>query len=175
MLKLPKAKPNLYTFVPRPVVRVVVAILVLLAVAVAGGLFYTWYMGKNVGFVESAMDPLPKKQEPVKQPAKPLPGANVGVSVQAISPPVEPDGEAYIMVRTLPEIECSIKVEYNKVASEDPGLVKKMSDEYGMVEWYWHVDPTVPKGKWPVEVTCVYGEKSGMVRGELVVGLEEDQ
>lgn len=175
MLKMPKTKPNLYTFVPRSIFKTLLAVAILLILVVAGGLFYTWYMGRNGGgFVESATDPPKKEEPPIKQPTKPPLGANVGVSVQSLSSPLAPGSEATIMARTLPEVDCKIAVEYNKVASKDPGLIAKTSDEYGMVRWSWYVEDAVPEGKWPVDVTCTYGEKSGMVRGDLVVEVPKD-
>ncbi len=171
IMKLPRPRPTLYTFIPKPVVKVLVGVLLLVVLLVGGGAAYTWYMGRNTPAaeppaVEGTSD---IKKKPFFEPSKPAANANVGVSVQSLTSPVAPGENASITIRTLPGAECTITVEYNKVKSTDSGLVAKVADEYGMVDWTWTVDASAPKGKWPVDVTCSRGEKSGMVRGDLEV------
>lgn len=140
----------------------------LLVLIVGGGIAYAWYTGQHIpaGQVAEELPASPKKVD--VKPVAVDPKAAVGVSVQSINA-AAPGENAAINIRTYPEAECTIVVEYNKVPAKDSGLVKKNADEYGAVSWTWTVDPAAPLGKWPVKVTCAHHGKSGVVQGDLEV------
>lgn len=143
---------------------VLLVLIVMLAVA------YIWYLGQQEPST-SSMQPTPKAPSAPKllAPHKPKPDAVVGVSVQSLTTPIAPGTNASVMIRTNPEAKCAITVIYNNVPSTDSGLVAKVADEYGMVNWTWTVPASTPVGKWPVRVTCANTAKSGMVEDKLEV------
>lgn len=147
-----------------------ISIGVLLVAAVGLGVGYTWYMGQGDNSSAIAEPVEAVSLAPEVKHVQRAANAPVSASVQSLTTPIDPGSNASITVRSVPEAECVIKVEYNKIPSKDSGLVAKTTDEFGMVTWAWTVEPSVPLGKWPVDVTCTLGEKSGFVRGDLVIG-----
>ena len=147
-----------------------ISIAVLLVVIIGAGVAYTWYMGQQPVDTTAVATPVEVAPKPtvIKAP-KLSPNANVSASIQVLTSPVAPGMNASILVKTNPTSACTIEVKYDEIASTDSGLMPKTADEYGLVEWVWTVEPTVPHGIWPVNVTCVSGEKSAMVRGDLHV------
>lgn len=146
-----------------------VSIAVLFGVIFIGGVAYIWYSGNNdlSGVTELELE---TPERPGLKTIERAANNPVGVSVQSISSPISPGSVASISIRTTPDANCVISVIYNKtIISNDPRLITKTADEYGMANWSWMVEPTVPLGKWPVKITCSVGEKSGMVVGDLVV------
>lgn len=152
-----------------------VSIGVLLVVFLGGGAAYTWYMGEY-GTVNSTAIAAPAEVIPPStvKPKKPAADAPVGASIQMLTSPITPGSNASVSVKTNAESKCTITVEYNKVASTDSGLKPRLADDFGMVSWAWTVEESVPLGKWPVTVTCVYGDKSAVVKGDLVVAKQVD-
>src|SRR5689334_10995980 len=126
------------------------------------------------GYVEPASIDTSAKPGNLITPTKPAPGSNIGVAVHSLSSPIAPGSQASILIRTTPTATCKITAKYKEVLSTDPGLVDKTADEYGMADWSWFVEDTVPEGKWPVEVTCTFGEKSARVIGDMVVAKPKD-
>jgi hypothetical protein len=156
--------------IPRSVVYASLSVVVILVVLVGGGLLYTWLMGQTPPPEPPAVEGVQEvKRNPLPEPRKPDPNAPVGVAVQSLTSPVLPGTNVSLIVRTTAEADCTIIVKYDETEVKDSGLVPKKADEYGMVSWTWTVDEAAPLGTWPVDVTCAYGEKSGMVRGDLVV------
>jgi hypothetical protein len=146
------------------------SIVILLVLTAGTGVAYTWYMGQQPVKETAAAEPVETPPAPpVKKPQPAAPGAKVGASVQIITSPVASGANASITVKTNPDSSCTIKVVYDKTASTDSGLGPKKADEYGMVSWTWTVEATAPAGKWPVKVTCVKGDKSAVVQGDLKV------
>lgn len=148
-----------------------ISITVLMVVAVGLGFGYTWYMGQqdNSEFTTVAVPEVKPKVSETK-PIIQDPNAKVGVSVQSITSPANPGLNASIYIKTNPGATCKITVVYDKTASTDSGLKDKKADEYGMVDWTWTIEDSVPLGKWPVTVTCGLDEKRfAVVSGELVV------
>lgn len=151
--------------------KVTASAVTLLVLAVGGGVGYTWYMSEygeeNPQSVQAVTQPtggIQKSERP-----KISDTASIGAVVQNITSPVTPGSNASVMVRTNPEANCTITVTYDKTASKDSGLVQKKADEYGLVEWTWTVEPNVPLGKWPVEVTCANKKNSAVVENDLQV------
>ncbi len=151
--------------------NVIISFVVLLILLIMAGVAYTWYMGQNDKDIPVTA-PIKTTTPTIAKPTMPGPNAKEGASVQTITSPVAPGENSSISVKTNPESVCKIKVEYNKVASTDSGLVAKTADEYGIVSWSWTVGPATPVGKWPVTVTCVWNNKSAVVVGDLVVEAE---
>jgi hypothetical protein len=86
-----------------------------------------------------------------------------------ITSPIAPGSDAAMTIRTLPGATCAITAVYNEVPDKDPGLVAKVANEYGMVDWRWWLDADAPLGTWPVTVTCSLNGRSGVVVGNLLV------
>lgn len=147
--------------------RVVTGVLVIGLILTAIGFAYTWYNSKygEEPKVTATLKPKPKPRERVK----PSPTGPVNASVQSLTTPIMPGSNASITVHTNADANCTITVEYNKVASKDSGLIPKKADDMGLVTWGWTVPANTPVGKWPVKVTCANLKKSGMVIGDLVV------
>lgn len=142
----------------------------LLVVLVAAGVGYTWYMSQYDDTSQAIQAPA-MPMGGVKNTSRPkIPDtASIGVSVQSITSPVTPGSNASIMVKTNPEANCTVSVLYDKTPSKDSGLVQKKADEYGIVEWTWTVENSVPLGNWPVEVTCANKKNSAVVENDLRV------
>lgn len=153
-------------------ITTIITTIVLLLVFVGAGLGYTWYMGryKPAKIVETST--------PVSRNVTPPPktvddNAKVGVSSQTFTDKVVLGKNASISIKTNPLAACSIRVEYNKEASTDSGLVPKKADEYGVASWGWTVEESRPVGKWPVTVTCANAKNSGVLTLDMnVVGAE---
>lgn len=147
------------------VTAIAVTLLVLL---VAAGVGYTWYMSRYDNNSHSIQPPV-APMGGVKNTTRPKISdtASLGASVQSITSPVVAGSNASIMVKTNPEVMCTISVVYDKTPSKDSGLVQKKADEYGIVEWTWTVDSSAPVGSWPVEVTCANKKNTAVVENDL--------
>lgn len=150
--------------------KVTAVAVTLLVILVAAGVGYTWYMSQY-GDNTQAIQPVPAPRSSLQNTERPkIPDtASLGASVQTITSPVVPGSNASIMVKTNPEAICTISVVYDKAQSKDSGLVQKTADEYGLVEWTWTVESTVPLGNWPVEVTCANKKNTAVVKNDLRV------
>jgi len=149
--------------------RTVNAILALFVLAVAAGIGYTWYMGKQKPAV-AVESPIATKNRPaVIKPHKVASDAKVGVAIQMFTSDVRIGENASMTVRTNPDAECAIVVKYNNVPAKDGGLVTKVADEFGVASWAWTVTQGTPPGKWPVQVTCKNKKHSAVVIGDLIV------
>lgn len=159
------------------IIKTLISAVILIILAVAAGVLYTWYVGQqdNSKYIDKAKEPVVTKTT-VKAPVQQAANAKASASVQSLTSPVNPGSNAGVTVRTNPEATCKITVVYNKIASKDSGLVDKKADEYGMVDWTWTVEESVPVGKWPVTVTCSLDEKrSAVVVGDLIIELPKSQ
>lgn len=149
-------------------IRTLITTVILLLVFVGAGLGYTWYMGryKPTKVVET---PTPPSKTILPPPKTVDENAKVGVSSQMFTDKVALGKNASISIKTNPLAACSIKVEYNKEASTDSGLVPKKADEYGIASWGWTVETSRPLGKWPVTVTCANAKNSGVLTLDMNV------
>ncbi len=138
------------------------------ALLVAAGAAYTWYMGRHP-VTSAAIVNEPVEAAPAIKPTQPAANSSVGVSVQSLVSPVAPGLNTSVSIRTTPSANCNISVVYKDVPSTDSGLKARQADEFGMASWTWTVGPSVPLGSWPVKITCSLGNKSGMVQADLVV------
>lgn len=154
----------------RTVRKVVLSVVVLVMLFVAAGVAYTFIVGRSGPkqvpkpvSAKSAETPLAVK------PVAPAPNAPVGVAVGMITSPVTAGSNASITARTVAGAACTISVTYNGVASKDSGLSAKTADVYGVVNWTWTVEGSVPPGTWPVKMACTYHGRSGVVDTNLQV------
>lgn len=167
-IKIDKAR------VLKSVRNIAISIVVLLVVVVGGGVAYTWYVGQqSVEGTSSIAAPVDPTPAPVIKPTKPAADAKQSAAVQILTSPVAPGSNASITVKTNAESDCTIKVEYNKIASTDSGLGPKKADDFGIVSWTWTVEETAAVGTWPVDVTCAFNDQTAMVRGNLVIEVEK--
>lgn len=150
--------------------NVLISVGVLLGLFVGGGVAYTWYVGSDgSGAVVPPPPTVPSSASTVHRPPKVAASAAESASIQMLTSPVAPGANASVTVQTNPGSVCDIKVVYNDTPSTDSGLVKKTADDYGQVIWTWTIEQTVPAGKWPVKITCLFNKKSAFVQGELAV------
>ncbi len=151
--------------------RIVAALsaLLIIGLVVGGGVIgYAWYSGKNAPVVADET-PLPTPVSPKTTPQKVDDTVKVGVSSQAFTDKVVVGKNASLIIKTNPLAACSIRVEYDKQASTDSGLVPKKADDYGVASWAWTVEESRPVGKWPVVVTCANAKNSGVLALDLNV------
>lgn len=159
--------------VSKPIIKTAVSTVVLLVLLLGAGVGYTWYVGQNSNVNSTAIaTPVESKPTTAIKRVKPAANGPVSASVQLLTSPVAPGSNASINVKTNPESKCTISVIYDKTASTDSGLGPKIADDFGVVSWTWTVEASAPQGKWPVKVTCVLGERSAVVQGDLVVKQE---
>lgn len=140
-----------------------------MVVAIAGGLAYTWFMGRTPSPATVVDDSTDTSPTPALNHVEPASNVQQGASVQSLTSPVVPGDNASVTVKTNPGSWCTIGVKYDKTLSKDSGLIGKTADEFGVVSWTWTVESTVPLGKWPVTVTCLRNKLSAVVIGDLVV------
>lgn len=153
-------------------IRTLITVTILLVLLVGAGLGYTWYVGryKPAKIVET---PAPASKSITKPKNTIDENAKVGVSSQTFTDKVVIGKNASISIKTNPLAACSIRVEYNKEASTDSGLVPKKADEYGVASWGWTVETSRPVGKWPVTVTCANAKNSGVLTLDMNVVASE--
>ena len=108
------------------------------------------------------------------KPSAPNPNAPASAAVLGITSPVVPGHNTSLSVRTNPGAECDIVFNYKdknkkEITYRDSGLIRKTANEFGSISWAWTVGKEVPEGKWPVNVTCHYYDRSAVVIADLVV------
>lgn len=166
--------------VPKSWLYAVSGTVVLALLLLGGGAVYTYLNEPEEMPEQQPPEDSQYYHEPSMEADEPAEDADVGVSVQTLTSPVEPSSNATFEIRTLRGAECDIMVEYDDEESEDTGLIPRTADRYGMVSWTWTIEESVPEGEWPVEVTCSWNENSGMIRNHLEVvedidALEEEE
>jgi hypothetical protein len=149
--------------------RTIIGSIMGVTLIIGGGLVYTWWMGRHAKLAPQVEAATVQDSRPFFEPTAPDPRENVGVAIQALTSPLTPGSNASVSIRTFPDATCTITVTYNNVKSTDSGLAGKTADEYGTIVWSWSVESNVPIGKWPVDITCIHHEKTGYVRGDLVI------
>lgn len=148
--------------------NVVILFTVLIVLLVGAGVLYIWLASPEAP-AQSIAEPKAKAQLKEKEAPVLDPKAPVGVSVQSVNSPVAPGQNVVLIAKTKPEAICQIKVEYNKIPSKDSGLREKVADAFGVIQWSWAVEPSVPVGSWPITITCAKDDKSGVVIKDLEV------
>ncbi|MEO5691361.1 MAG: hypothetical protein ABIQ64_04195 [Candidatus Saccharimonadales bacterium] len=144
------------------------SVLVIGLMVVGGIVGYAWYSGQNASVIADET-PLPTPVAPKTTPQKVDDTVKVGISSQSFTDKVALGKNASLIIKTNPLAACSIRVEYDKQASADSGLVPKKADEYGVASWAWTVETSRPVGKWPVTVTCANAKNSAVLAVDLQV------
>ena len=155
--------------VPKSLLYALGSALVVGALLIGGGAVYTYLNEPEEMPEQQPPEDTQYYHEPSMEAEEPDEDARVGVSVQALTSPVEAGSNATFEVRTLRGAECDIEVEYDGERSEDSGLMSRTADRYGMASWTWTVEDSTPEGEWPIETICSWNENSGMVRSEIEV------
>jgi hypothetical protein len=155
----------------RRVRNLVIAVLALLSLTVSAGIAYAWYTANQSGPVAEDIAPISTAYRPNLTPSKPPEDANVGVAAHSFTSPIEPGGRVNVSIKTLPDAVCKISLKYDKEKESviNPSLVDKIADEYGTVNWTWTMAENSQTGKWPVDITCTRGTKSGVYSQDLIV------
>jgi len=154
----------------RTIKRTLIAMGIMLFLAIAGGVAYVYFSGKEEPKKVVKEAPVEINETPFDdEPTLPAANAPNSASVQFLASPVVAGENSSINIHTGPNSACTIVVEYNKVAAKDSGLAPKTADIHGIVSWTWTVDSAAPAGKWPVKVTCVRNNKAAYVEGTLEV------
>lgn len=150
--------------------QVLISGAILIALIFAAGFGYTWYMERQApANVATPVTTTADAYAPPIQHVEPAANAKFGISVQILTTPVNPGEIATMSVRTRPGATCTITAVYNNVPSKDASLTPKVADTFGGASWDFTVDSTAPIGKWPITVTCKYGQQSIVAIGTLEV------
>lgn len=153
--------------------RITVAAVVLLVLLIAGAVFYVWYMGKRPDETALSTPIDTTSAAPKIKTHTPPPDAPVGLVQQTFSGTVKSGSNAAISVKTNAGAACTITVKMSdrdKSQLKDSGLVPKVADEFGMVDWSWTVPKGVSSGSWLVEITCANESgRSGYLKADLIV------
>ena len=132
--------------------------------------------GCTAGGSESPADvgtPLPFVAEPTETPepeptAAPAPKA-LSVKVTKRTASVRRNGTASVTIKTGKGARCSINVEYASGSATAAGLIDKKANASGVVTWSWKVGGRTTTGRWPIDITCDLGSRSGHVSTSFVV------
>jgi hypothetical protein len=147
--------------------RLITSGAILAVIAIIGGFVYTWYMGQHQ---TTTISKTPARvTRPSFVPPKISSTVRLGAAVEMLTTPVTPGSNVSLTVRTNAGAICTIQVKYGSAISKDSGLVQKTADEFGVITWAWTVEPSTPKGSWPITVTCKNKKYSAVVADKLVV------
>lgn len=151
--------------------RVIVATVVLLTLLIVGALVYVWYMGKHPAKTALSQPVDTSSVAPKIKVHTPPPDAPVGIVQQTFSGAVKSGNNASISVKTNAKAACQIAVKVGgKTPLSDSGLVPKIADDFGLVDWSWTVPKGVLAGTWPVEITCANeSNRSAYFKVNLVI------
>lgn len=153
----------------RTATRIVITTLVLFVLLIIGGVVYVWYMGRHPA-QQTTQTVDTRSAAPTIKTYTPDPDAAVSIVQQSFSGSVPAGANASLSIKTNPGAACQISVKVNNTALPDTGLVPKIADEFGMVEWSWTLPKGLMPGKWPVEVTCANdAKKSAYYKVDLAV------
>lgn len=148
--------------------RVVFAVVILLVLIICGAIVYVWYMGRHPVKQTSQIDTT--SAAPTIKTYTPADDAVVSIVQESYSgPEVAAGSNASISIKTNPGAACQITVKVNNSFLADTGLVPKIADEFGIVNWSWSIPKNILPGTWPVEITCANAKKSAYYKADLVV------
>lgn len=150
------------------IITTIITVMLLLFLLIGSGIGYTWYMGRYQP-AKIAETPAPSPRDVIPAAKKVDDTARVGISSQSFTDNVVIGKNASLSIKTNPLAACSIRVEYDKQASTDSGLVPKKADEYGVASWGWTVEASRPVGKWPVTVTCANAKNSAVLALDMTL------
>lgn len=161
----------MYIHFPRAVRNTVLSGIALVMLVLAAGVVYVFMNDKanGSGALAGTTQVSAQVSAGAIKPQPPSPAAPEGVYVEFITTPVKAGSVANVAVRTNPTSICTATVTYKAIVSHDPGLGPQSASDFGDVSWTWTVDPAAPSGTWPVDITCTYHGRSGVVRADLTV------
>jgi len=152
--------------------RVVLSVVILVVLLVASAVIYVWYVGQHPS--EKALQTVDTRSAAptIKTPTVD-PNAPVGIAQESFSGTAAPGSNASITVKTNPGAACQITVKVNNnnaTLLPDTGLVPKIADEFGIIDWSWTVPKNILPGILPVEITCANAaKKSAYYKANLEV------
>jgi hypothetical protein len=155
--------------ISRTVRKTMITIILLLVLFIGAGVTYVLITDRSTNKHELPPVSASLDQSPLPKAVAPGPNAPEGVGVELVTSPVTAGSNASITVSTNAGSACTITVSYNGVKSSDSGLVPKVADAYGNVTWTWTVISSVPAGTWPINVSCVYHGRTGVVTSSYQV------
>ncbi len=157
------------------VTRILISAVVILLIIFGAGIGYTWYMGRDMAVADDSQpEEINNNYSPIT-PVRLAENVPESVSVQSLTTPIQPGSNASMSIKTKPDSKCKISVIRDKVEMLDSGLVEKIANEYGTVSWSWSVGENTLVGKWPITVTCYYGEQWAVGTGDLEISYDAEK
>jgi micrococcal nuclease len=92
------------------------------------------------------------------------PAAGISVTKVSLTSPVKRGAKAQLVIATKAKAKCTIKVTYKSGPSKAKGLEPKTAGSNGRAIWSWTIGTNTTPGKWPIDVKCSLGGKSGKLR-----------
>ena len=93
------------------------------------------------------------------------------LTLVALTSPVRRGHDARLTVRTAPETQCLLLVQYRVGGAPANVAIPKRADGKGLVSWTWRVDPKATPGSWPIIVHCSDKFKGNMEERRLELSL----
>lgn len=135
----------------------------------AGGTYYTWYIGKRVTpkLPVASVDTV-AEAKPVtpRQPAK---DAQESVAEMSFSNPIQRGDTVSLYIQTLPQSICTISVVYGTTPDTQPALKPATADSFGTASWTWATPPAALDGDWPIMLSCTRDGKNAALKETLSI------
>ena len=112
-----------------------------------------------------AIETPPTTPEPTST-AQPKP---LSVKITKRTTSVRHNANASVTVKTAKGARCSISVEYASGYATAAGLGDKKANASGVVTWKWKVGGRTTTGRWPIDILCDLGNRSGHASTSFVV------
>ncbi|HEY5152727.1 MAG TPA: hypothetical protein VII55_02010 [Candidatus Saccharimonadales bacterium] len=155
--------------IPKTVRNTIISIFLLLLLFIGAGIAYVLIADRSTPKAVPVAAVAKPDTDSTPKPTPPSANAPEGVSVESVTSPVAAATNSSITARTNAGSTCTIVVSYNGGQSTDSGLTSRTADAYGNVTWTWTVGSAVPAGTWPINVTCTYHGRSGVVQSSYQV------
>lgn len=96
---------------------------------------------------------------------------NLPLTLLALTSPVQRGRDARLTVRTAPDVQCMLLVQYKVGAAPADLAMPKRADRKGLVSWTWRIDPRAAPGTWPLIVHCTDEFKGSVEQRRLEIPL----
>ena len=93
------------------------------------------------------------------------------LTLVALTSPVRRGHDARLTVRTAPDTQCLLLVQYRVGGAPANVAIPKRADGKGLISWTWRVDPKATPGSWPIIVHCSDKFKGNMEERRLELSL----
>jgi hypothetical protein len=93
------------------------------------------------------------------------------LALLTLTSPVQRGRDARLTVRTAPDVQCLLLVQYRVGAGPADLAMPKRADRKGLVSWTWRVDPRTAPGTWPLIVHCTDEFKGSVEQRRLEIPL----